>query len=175
MKQKVLLVFFATLAVVVNMVGIVNEDLLLRRSGEILFFLPLIAYYYQKIQLKKFNVIMFLMFAMGAIIVGSFERIWYFEEIKMGLWLGSYVFLAREAIKHTEYERGNKFTTLYFVGVIAAYVYLLSQHVLEIERTGVNDYTVYFYIIYYLNILFLAVAALVYYCLLYTSPSPRDS
>lgn len=163
MKQKVLLVFFATLAVVVNMVGIVNEDLLLRRSGEILFFLPLIAYYYQKIQLKKFNVIMFLMFAMGAIIVGSFERIWYFEEIKMGLWLGSYVFLAREAIKHTEYERGNKFTTLYFVGVIAAYVYLLSQHVLEIERTGVNDYTVYFYIIYYLNILFLAVAALVYY------------
>lgn len=163
MKQKVLLVFFATLAVVVNMAGIVNEDLLLRRSGEILFFLPLIAYYYQKIQLKKFNVIMFLMFAMGAIIVGSFERIWYFEEIKMGLWLGSYVFLAREAIKHTEYERGNKFTTLYFVGVIAAYVYLLSQHVLEIERTGVNDYTVYFYIIYYLNILFLAVAALVYY------------
>lgn len=163
MKQKVLLVFFATLAVVVNMAGIVNEDLLLRRSGEILFFLPLIAYYSPKIQLKKFNVMMFLLFAMGAIIIGCFESMWYFEEIKMGLWLGSYVFLAREAIKHTEYERGSKFTTLYFVGVIAAYVYLLSHHILEIERTVVNDYTVSFYIIYYLNILFLAVVALVYY------------
>ena len=163
MRQKILLAFFATLAVGVNMAGIINEDLLLRRSGELLFFLPLIVYYFRKIQLKKFNVMMFLLFAMGAIITGCFENVWYFEKIKMGLWLGSYVFLAREAIKHTEYERGSKFTTLYFVGVIAVYVYLLSHHILEIERTVVNDYTVSFYIIYYLNILFLAVTALVYY------------
>lgn len=147
----------------VNLAGIINEDFLLRRSGEVLFFLPLIAYYHRKIHIKNLNIFLFLSFAIAATVSGCMGTTWYFREITLGLWLGSYIFLSREAIKHTEYERGSKFTTLYFVAIIAIYVYLLSSHIMEIERNLGNDLTFSLYIIYYLNILFLAVAALVYY------------
>lgn len=163
MKQKILLGFLAILAMMVNLAGIINEDFLLRRSGEVLFFLPLIAYYHRKIHIKNFNIFLFLSFAIAATVSGCMGNTWYFREITLGLWLGSYIFLSREAIKHTEYERGSKFTTLYFVAIIAIYVYLLSSHIMEIERNLGNDLTFSLYIIYYLNILFLAVAALVYY------------
>ena len=163
MKQKIFLGFLAILAMSVNLAGIINEDFLLRRSGEVLFFLPLIAYYHRKIKVKNLNILLFIGFALAATITGCLNNIWYFEQITLGLWLGSYIFLAREAIKHTEYERGSNFTNLYFIGIIAIYVYLLSSHIIEIERNLGHDLTFSLYIIYYLNILFLAVAALVYY------------
>lgn len=163
MKQKILLGFFAVLAVLINLTGIFNEDFLLRRSGEVLFFLPLIAYYYKKINFRSLNIILFIVFALAATIASCMKNLWYFEQIHLGLWLGSYIFLVREAIKYTEYERGSKFTTLYFIGIIAIYVYLLSNHILEIERSVGSEFTFSLYIIYYLNILLLAIAALVYY------------
>lgn len=106
---------------------------------------------------------MFILLALGATALACIKDVWYFEQMKLGFWMGSYIFLSREAIKHTEYERGNKFTTLYFVGIIAVYVYLLSIHVIEIEPNVTNRFILSIYIIYYLNILFLAIAALVYY------------
>ena len=131
MKQGILLASLAITAMLVNIIGIIREDFLLRKTGEVLFFLPLILYYLRKIPFKNFNFLMFLGMALVATIISYFERVWYFEEIKLGLWLVGYVFLAREAIKHTEYEKGNRFTNLYFVGVIGAYVYLLWGHVSE--------------------------------------------
>lgn len=163
MKQKILLGSLAILAMLVNLAGIINEDILLRRSGEVLFFLPLIAYYFKKLNFRNRNIYLFTGFALAATISGCLKSSWYFEQITLGFWLGSYIFLAREAIRHTEYERGSKFTTLYFIGIIAVYVYLFSSHIIEIERNLGNDLTFSLYIIYYLNILFLAVAALVYY------------
>lgn len=163
MKQKILLGSLAVLAMLINLAGIINEEVLLRRSGEVLFFLPLIVYYHKKLKARNLNVYLFTGFALAATVAGCLNSIWYFEQITLGFWLGSYIILAREAIKHTEYERGSKFTTLYFVGIIAIYVYLLSSHIIEIERNVGNEFTFSLYIIYYLNILFLAVAALVYY------------
>lgn len=163
MKQKILLGFFAVLAMLVTLTGIINEDLLLRRSGEVLFFIPLIAYYHKKIKFKSRNVLLFIVFALAATVAGCMNSTWYFEQITLGLWLGSYIFLAREAIKYTEYEKGSKFTNLYFIAIIGIYVYFLSGHILEIERNVGNEFTFSLYIIYYLNILFLAIAALVYY------------
>ena len=163
MKQKVFLSLLAVFAMCVNLAGIVNENFLLRKSGEILFFFPLILYYLKDIPFKNFNFLMFLGMAMAATLISWGGSIWYFEQVKLGLWLVSYIFLAREAIKHTEYERGSKFTTLYFIGIVAVYVYLLWVHVIEIERNLGNDLAFWLYIIYYLNILFFAVTALVYY------------
>ena len=163
MKQKVILASLALSAMLVNVIGIIQEDFLLRKTGEALFFLPIIFYYIRKIPFKNFNFLMFLGMALAATIISYFEKVWYFEEIKLGLWLVGYVFLAREAIKHTEYVKGNRFTNLYFVTVIAVYVYLLWVHVIEIERNVGNNFVFSFYIIYYLNILFFAIAALVFY------------
>lgn len=163
MKRKILLSLLAISAMLVNIAGIVSEDFLLRKAGEILFFVPLIIYYLGKIPFKNFNFLMFVGAALAATVVSSVNNLWYFEQVKLGLWLVSYIFLVREAIKHTEYERGNKFTTLYFVAVIAVYVYLLWVHVIEIERNVGNNFTFSLYIMYYLNILFFAIAALIYY------------
>ena len=67
MNYRILLVFFAVLAIGVNMAGIIREDFLLRRAGEVLFFFPMIAYYFRKIKIKSFNFLMFLFFALGAV------------------------------------------------------------------------------------------------------------
>jgi hypothetical protein len=101
--------------------------------------------------------------AMGATLFSWGGSLWYFEHIKLGMWLVGYIFLAREAIKHTEYERGNRFTTLYFISVIAIYVYLLWVHIIEIERNLGHELAFWIYVLYYLNILFVAITALVYY------------
>lgn len=53
--------------------------------------------------------------------------------------------------------------SLYFIGVVAIYAYLLSLHVLELERSLSDGFLFAYYIIYYLNILILAITALVYY------------
>lgn len=163
MKPKIVLASLTILAIFVNIVGIINEDFWLRRGGEVLFFVPLALYYLKKIPFKNFSFLMFFALAIGATTLSFFRNIWYFEQVKLGFWLVSYVFLAREAIKYTEYERGSKFTTLYFVAILAIYTYLLSIHVIEIEPNVTSSFTLSIYIIYYLNILFLAVAALVYY------------
>lgn len=163
MKRTFFLFLLVFTALFANITGIVNDHFLLKKSGEILFFLTLVSYYLKEIQFKNFNFLMFLGTAVVATMMSWGDNIWYFEQVKLGLWLGSYIFLSREAIKHTEYEKGSKFTTLYFIAVVAVYVYLLWVHVVEIERNLVNDLTLWFYIIYYLNILFFAIAALVYY------------
>lgn len=147
----------------VNLAGIVNDNFLLRKFGELLFFLPLLSYHFKSIPLKNLNFYIFLGTAILATLISLFGKIWYFEQVKLGLWMVSYIFLAREAITHTEYERGSKFTTLYFLVVIAVYVYLLWGHVIEIERNLGSDFAFWIYIIYYLNILFFAISALVYY------------
>lgn len=163
MKQKVVLASLTIAAILINVVGIINENFWLRRGGELLFFLPLAFYYLRRIPLKNFNFLMFILLALGATALAFIRDFGYFEQVRLGFWMGSYVFLAREAIKYTEYERGSKFTTLYFVSIIAVYVYLLSIHVIEIETTISSKLTFSIYIIYYLNILFLAIVALVYY------------
>lgn len=163
MKLRFLLALLVVTAILLNIAGIVNENYLIRKSGEILFFLPLFAYYFRKIPLKNINFFMFLGMAFMATVLSWGDNVWYFEQVKLGCWLVGYIFLAREAIKHTEYKRGSKFTTLYFLAVVAVYMYLLWVHVIEIERNLANDFTYWLYILYYLNILFFAIAALVYY------------
>ena len=163
MKKKVILSLLAISAICVNLTGIFKDDFFLRKLGEILFFFPLILYYLRKIPFKNFNFLMFLSMAMGATLFSWGGSLWYFEHIKLGMWLIGYIFLAREAIKHTEYERGNRFTNLYFISVIAIYVYLLWVHIIEIERNLGHELAFWIYVLYYLNILFVAITALVYY------------
>lgn len=163
MKQKIVLVSLTIVAILINIAGIINENFWLRRGGEVLFFGSMALYYLKRIPVKNFNFLMFFLLALGATALSCIKDIGYFEQVKLGFWMGSYIFLAREAIKHTEYEKGSKFTSLYFVSIIAVYIYLLSIHVIEIEPNVGSTLALSIYIIYYLNILFLAIVALVYY------------
>ncbi|GAB2776225.1 hypothetical protein [Salinimicrobium soli] len=163
MKQKYFFAFLVVLAMLVNITGIFFEDFWLKKSGEVVFLLPLLGYYYDRLPLKNFNFKAFLLCAFLAGVLSFFDQTWYMTQIVLGLWLGGYIFLVREAIRHTEYERGSKFTTLYFFMVVAVYLYLLSLHILEIERRLGDNFELALYIIYYLNIMIFAITALVYY------------
>ena len=163
MRQKYIFAFLAIIAVVANITGILRENFWLKNTSEALFIFPLIGYYYRKLPLKNINFFIFFLMFISAATFSIFAEFWYFKEFSLGLWLGVYIFLIREAIKHTEHEKGSKFTVLYFIGIIGIYCYLLSLHVLEIEQSLNNGYVLSLYIIYYLNILILAGVALVYY------------
>ncbi|MGB7785758.1 MAG: hypothetical protein WBL27_06635 [Salinimicrobium sp.] len=163
MKQKLFFAVCVVLAILVNLAGIFYENFWLRKVGEIAFFLPLIGYYRKELPFKQPNFLAFLLCVILASTLSFVGDIWYFDQISLGFWLGAYIFLVREAIKHTEYEKGSRFTTLYFVLVVAVYTYLLSLHILEIERNLGDTFDFLLYIIYYLNILIFAVTALIYY------------
>ena len=163
MKQKYLLAFLVVLAMSANVIGIWNDNFWLSRSSEFLFLIPLIAYYYRELPLDNLNFYTFLVCIISANVLGLIQGVWFLNYIILGLWLAAYIFLVREAIRHTEYEKGSRFMTLYFVLVVAVYTYLLSLHILELERSLSDGFEFSFYIVYYLNILILAVTALVYY------------
>ena len=163
MKQKYFFVFLVILAMSANVIGIFYENFWLTRSSEFLFIFPLIAYYYKELPFGNLNFYTFLICVISANTLDLIFSSWFVKYIILGLWLVSYIFLFREAIKHTKYERGSRFMTLYFVLVVVVYAYLLSLHILELERSLADGFEFLFYIVYYLNILILAVIALVYY------------
>lgn len=163
MKQKFITSFLIVLTIITSVAGIYTENLYLKKAGELLLFFPLAAYYLKRLPLNNFNFYLFLIFAFCATAMSGVSQMWFLPKISLGLWLGAYIILIREAIKHTEYEKGGKFTTLYFLAVVAVYGYLLSLHILEIERNLGDNFTLSFYIIYYLNLLLLAIVALVYH------------
>lgn len=163
MKQKYFFAFLVVLAITTNIYGIFNENFWLTESGKFLFLLPLIAFYYDRLPSGNLNLYGFLGLLAAGTFLNFFSNLRMFEYISLGLIMGCYVFLVREAIKHTAYEKGSRFMSLYFFAVVAIYIYLLSQHVLELERSLSDVFLFSYYILYYLNILVLAVVALVYY------------
>lgn len=155
-----LLVIIAMLA---NVIGIFNDNFWLSSSSELFFIVPLILYYFKELPLNNLNFYTFLVCIISANTLGLINGVWFLNYIILGLWLAAYIFLVREAIRHTEYERGSKLMTLYFVIVVAVYTYLLSLHILELERSLNDGLELSFYLVYYLNILILAITALIYY------------
>jgi hypothetical protein len=162
-KQKYLFAFLVVVAMLVNIAGIFFENYWLKKGGEVAFLLPLIAYYSDRIPLKNLNFRAFFLAVLLAGLLSFFEQVPYMSQVILGLWLSAYIFLVREAIKHTEYERGSRFTTFYFVIVVAIYMYLLSLHIQEIERSLEDRFEFMLYIIYYINIMIFAITALIYY------------
>lgn len=163
MKQKILFVLVSVIAMVVTIIGIFEENFWLRMSGQALFVFPLVVYYFSRIPSKNVNFYVFLCCFIATSIFSFFQDIWYFSHLILGLYLIAYIALAREAMKHTEYGKGSRFTIFYFVIIVAVYGYLLSSHIIDIEEKLTNNFDLSLYIIYYLNILFIAITALVYY------------
>ncbi|MFD2519138.1 hypothetical protein [Salinimicrobium flavum] len=163
MKQKYFFAFLVIAAIVANFIGVLKDDFWLKKSGEFLFILPLLGYYLRDLPIKNLNFLAFLICVVAANGMAFLQDSWYFNHIILGLWLASYIFLVREAIKNTEYERGSRFMSLYFMVVVAIYTYLLFLHIMEIERSLSDGLMFSLYILYYLNILIFAITALVYY------------
>ena len=163
MKEKYIFAFLVVLAILATLSGIYHGLFWLQKSGEILFFLPLFAYYFRRLPSKNLNFYAFFGCVVAATAFSVVQEVRYVNQIRLCLWLIAYVFLVREAIKHTIYERGSKFTVLYFAAVVVVYAYLLSLHITEIERSVSDTFTFSLYLVYYINLLVFAIAGLVYY------------
>lgn len=163
MIRKFFFGFLVLVVVFASLTGIVYENFWLKKVSEIVFFLPLLGFYFTKISFENHNFSAFLILSVAATVTSCLDEYWFFDHVTLGFWLGAYIFLVREALRYTEYEKGSRFTTLYFVAVVVLYAYLLSEHILEIERRLSDNFELSLYIIYYLNILIFAITALVYY------------
>lgn len=163
MKEKYLFAFLVVLTMAANVIGIFLENFWLSNTSEFLFILPLIGYYYKELPVGNFNFYIFLSCVVLASSLDFFQDILYFNYVVLALWLTAYVFLVREAIRYTKYEKGSRYMSLYFVLVVVVYTYLLSIHILELERSLSDGFELSVYIVYYLNILIFAISALIYY------------
>lgn len=163
MKEKYLFVLCAVVVVLANTIGIVQEDFWLKQLSQFFFFFSVTGFYFSRLSFRNFNFLIFFILFSTSGCVSFFANTWYFEQIGLGLLMAAYFFLVREAIKHTVHEKGSKFTTLYFLGIMGGYIYLLFLHISEIERSLDNSAVLSLYIVYYLNILVFAGAALIYY------------
>lgn len=163
MKQKYLFTLLSVAAIVVTVIGIFEGIFWLKITGQAFFVLPMAGYYFKKLPSRNLNFYTLLLCVITASLISFFIDFWYFDQLILGLWLITYIALAREAMKYTEYAKGSRFTTFYFLVIVAVYSYLLSSHIMEIEQKLTNNFDLSLYIIYYLNILFIAITALVYY------------
>lgn len=163
MNLKLIFVFLVLGAMVLSLTGVFYENHLLEQAGNLLIIFPLVGYYFRELPVRNLNFSGFLVCFLLAGTLTFFSEIWYFNYVAHGFWMACFVFLSREAIHTTEYRRGKGFILLYFLLIVAIYGYLLSLHIVEIEASLSNTFLFAMYLIYYINLMFLAVTALIYY------------
>lgn len=163
MNLRFVFIILVVGAMVLSLTGIYQEDHFLEQAGNLLFIFPLLGYYFEKVPIKNVNFSGFMICFLLAGAMTFFNGIWYLNFVALGLWMGSFIFLSREAIQTTEYRKGKGFILLYFLLIVAAYGYLLSLHMVEIEASLSDNLLFSMYLIYYINLMFMAVTALIYY------------
>lgn len=161
--QKLFLIFLILAAIILALTGVIQEITWMKWTGEIVLLLSLFLFYRKKLNSKKVNFIAFSICLFLAAISSFWKDLWFFNHAVLGFWLAAYIFLGREAFRNTEYERGSRFTNIYFVLVVVIYGYLLLLHIREMEQNVASNADFVLYVIYYLNILIFAAIALVYY------------
>lgn len=83
----------------------------------------------------------------------------------------SYLFLYLEALKFTERSAANRYIKIVFVILVILNVYFLVGHLEELKRKISDMGEMIFYVFYYLNLLVMALIALVYYLNSYSKKS----
>lgn len=138
-------------------------------SGLLLFF-PLLHGFCCEVKKSRLNFRAFVITAVLAGIFGFFQhKIGHFG---MMVFSGiSYLFLYLEALKFTERSAANRYIKIVFVILVILNVYFLVGHLEELKRKISDMGEMIFYVFYYLNLLVMALIALVYYLNSYSKKS----
>lgn len=163
MKFKILCILVILMALSANLIAVFYENITWEQAAQLLFLGGLFGIFFKKLPSVKRNFLGFFLCLLGAVLMGFLNAHWYFSHISSGLWIISLSFLIQEGVQFTQYSRGSRFVEVYFVLVVALYTYLLSLHILEMEASITSDLQLVMYLIYYVNLLILAITALVYY------------
>ncbi|MCM8570654.1 hypothetical protein NE848_14760 [Gramella jeungdoensis] len=171
MKYSRIFILVCLPILILNLYAVAFEIGWLINTTEFLVYIPLFIGFYKRLDFSNLNIFAFLGLSLVASIFSFFreERSIYF--IAMFFSMASYFFLVREALKYTQREAANKFMLFFFFILVAVNIYFLFQHLqqMEMHLAGVMEFG--FYSAYYINLLVLAVVALIYYLNSYSRKS----
>lgn len=153
------------------LVGIIYDLNWLASSAEFFTYLILLFGFFKGLDFSNRNIIMFLGFSMSAVLFKFFQDNVIVYYTVMIFQLFSFGFLILEALKHTQRATGNKYMLGFFFLMIIANVYFVSDHfqVLEGQIVGLVEFGLYS--IYYITLLALSIAGLIYYLNSYSRKS----
>ncbi|CAL65623.1 hypothetical protein [Christiangramia forsetii] len=171
MKHSQLYLLICLPLIFINLFAVLNNISWLIHLSEILIFVPPVFAFFSKLDFKNINLFGFLVLSVLAVLLKFFEKEASVYLISNLFSMLSYSFLIREALNYTKRETGNKFMLIFFFLLIGLNVYFVVQHIqeLEIYMAGIIEFGVYS--IYYINLLVLAIVALIYYLNSYSRKS----
>ena len=155
----------------VNLYATLAELDLLMQVSQLLFIPGILGIYLKQVKKPDFNAVIFISLFFIAQMNEIFEKSENLSLASLFLFIGSYIFLSREAIRNTERETASKRMLLYFVLLVLVIFYLLLTHVIEIKTYTSSTIEFAGYIIYYLNLLILGIISLIYYLNSYSKKS----
>ena len=171
MKQSRFYIIASLPLLVLILIAVVYDLNWLSTAAEILTFSILILGFYKRLDFSNLNFSLFFLLSLAATGLKFLRDVNIFYFSLLIIQMASYIFLIREALKHTQRESGNKLMRLFFFLMIATNVYFVFGHFQEIEnRIGeATDFGLYS--MYYLLLLVLSIVGLVYYLNSYSRKS----
>ncbi|MCG9970266.1 hypothetical protein [Christiangramia crocea] len=155
----------------VNLFSVAYDIEWMVNTTEFLVYFPLFVGFYKRLDFANFNIIAFLGLSLVAAIFNFFHEARPIYFIAMFFSMTSYFFLIREAVRYTQRETANKFMLFFFFILVAVNIYFLFQHLRQMEMHLAGVIEVGFYSAYYINLLVLAIVALIYYLNSYSRKS----
>lgn len=171
MKFNRICILAAIPLLILHIFGVFSNIEWIAKLSQILIFIPLLFGFYKRLDFGNQNFSLFLSLSITSVILQFFESFWYLNVFSSILLMVSYFFLSKEALKFTQRKNANRYMKFYFFLLIAMNCYFMVNHLLEMEKSFSNAMYFVIYSIYYLNLLVLAIIALIYYLNSYSKKS----
>ena len=171
MKRRRLFILGCLPMLILMLIAVVYKMNWLLNGAELITYIILLIGFYKKLNFSNNNFIAFMAFSIACLFLNLLKNENVLVYLSMSCHIGAYFFLAREALKFTQRETGNKFMRLFFFLMITANIYFVFDHFEEIGSKigGVQEY--WFYLIYYFVLMVLAIVGLIYYLNSYSRKS----
>lgn len=151
--------------------GIATQNELMVQASYFVVFLILMAAFFRKLDFSNWNIKGFLGISLLLLVLEPLEGIFPTNFLSLGFSLVSFIFLMREALRYTQRESANRYMLVFFFLIVALNCYFLYQHLQDMELFVLGMLQFGFYSLYYLNLLALAIIALMYYLNSYSRKS----
>ncbi|TRO67007.1 hypothetical protein [Christiangramia sabulilitoris] len=171
MKRSRLYMVASIPILVLMQLALINNQSWLLNSAEIITYLILIPGFMRRLDFSNFNLLAFLGLNMAAVLFKTFQEVFLIYYVIMLFKSVSYIFLIREAIRHTTRKSANRYMLIFFFLMIGANTYYAHTHFQEFESQLSSWMEFAFYSLYYLVLLVLSVVSLIYYLNSYSRKS----
>lgn len=171
MKHSRLFILASIPLLILILLAVVYNFQWLSTGAELVMFPLLFLGFYKRLDLANFNLTAFLLLSFCGVGLTFFQDVNLVYFFILTSHMFSYMFLIREALKHTQRESGNKYILLFFFIMIGVNTYFVSGHFLEIGNQIGDLFDFGLYSMYYLVLLALSIVGFIYYLNSYSRKS----